>query len=453
MGVFLSKEIGAMMIRVTTFVLIVLSMIPFAVANGKQPNIVLIISDDQGWTDYGFMGHPHISTPNIDRLAAEGIVYERGYVTSPLCSASLASIVTGLYPHQTRIRGNDPVGETKRMDPDARLALRNRMYAPMHEHASVVKELQANGYATLQTGKWWAGDPLEHGFDRAMTHGDLSRGGRHGDEGLEIGRSTMKPIFEFVDHAMAADEPFFIWYGVFLPHSPHDAPARLFEKYREIAPSEATAWYWANCEWLDETCGELVEILKEKNVYDDTLIIYTCDNGWRQDPTTRHKNDGKSKGAPTEVGIRTPIIISHPAEVAPTRDKTNLTSNIDIAPTILRTCGIEPPAAMSGLDLRDRAALAERDQALVEVYSHDSDIDQLDDINHRLKARVVIDGWDKLVQYPNREELYDLASDPDDQQNLQDQNPERVKQLQVILQNWLQTTSDPAASDSDLSSF
>jgi len=74
-----------------------------------RPNVVFLLSDDQGWMDYGFMGHPHVKTPHLDRLASEGLLYERGYVTAPLCRPSLASLAAGLYPHQTGIRGNDPV--------------------------------------------------------------------------------------------------------------------------------------------------------------------------------------------------------------------------------------------------------------------------------------------------------------------------------------------------------
>jgi len=75
----------------------------------EKPNVVFLLSDDQGWMDYGFMGHPHVKTPHLDRLASEGLLYERGYVTAPLCRPSLASLAAGLYPHQTGIRGNDPV--------------------------------------------------------------------------------------------------------------------------------------------------------------------------------------------------------------------------------------------------------------------------------------------------------------------------------------------------------
>lgn len=404
----------------------------------EKPNIVFLLSDDQGWTDYGFMGHPHIKTPHLDALAAEGLMYERGYVTAPLCRPSLASLFTGQYASQTGIRGNDPTGENK-MSKSEQIIARQKMIAPLLKKASFIKELQAHGYATLQTGKWWEGNPLDHGFDQAMTHGDPTKGGRHGDIGLTIGRKTMKPIYDFVKQASEDKKPFFVWYGVYLPHFPHNAPERLFEKYKDIAPDIPTAWYWANCEWLDETCGELVTHLKEKGLYENTIFVYTCDNGWRQNSKKRHKDDENSKRHPTEMGIRTPIFISYPKQIAAVRDKTTLASNIDIAPTVLKACGIEVPESMSGLDLRDTDALKKRNRVFVEVYDHDMDLSKLDDVNDRLHARVVINGWDKLVQRPDRVELYDLKVDEDDTHNLALKEPEKVAELQQYLSEWLES--------------
>lgn len=407
----------------------------------SNPNVVFILSDDQGWTDYGFMGHPHLQTPNLDRLAAAGVVYERGYVTAPLCRPSLASIVSGLYPHQTAIRGNDPV-KPKGIKNNSGLSveMRNRMTAPMQGLPSFIKTLQENGYATLQTGKWWEGNPLEHGFTDAMTHGDPSRGGRHGDAGLKIGRDTMQPIYEFVDKAQTNNQPFFVWYGVFLPHTPHNAPQRLFDKYKDVAPSESIARYWANVEWFDEGCGQLIDYLKNKGLYENTIFVYTCDNGWVQDPEKRNRFT-RSKRGPFEAGIRTPMFITQPGVITPRRDADTLASNIDIAPTILSACGIEPPSTMSGLDLRNPAPLKKRDRIFVDVYEHDSDLDQLNDLENGLVARVVVDGWDKLIARPGGNELYDLKNDPDDRNNLADGNPKKVKALQEIIDEWMKATN------------
>ena len=410
-------------------------------ALAQQPNVIFLLSDDQSWGDYGFMNHPHIQTPNLDKLARTSILYERGYVTAPLCRPSLASIVTGRYPHQTGIRGNDPllpkgINRKDKKFRDLSIEFRNRMTAPMKDHPNFVQLLKDNGYATLQTGKWWEGDPKDHGFTDAMTHGDHRRGGRHGDKGLDIGRKTMKPIYDFVDQAKDNKQPFFIWYGVFLPHAPHNAPARLYNKYKDIAPNEPTARYWANVEWLDEGCGQIVEYLKKNGQYENTIFVYTCDNGWVQDPEKKNRSI-RSKRYPFEAGIRTPIFISQEGTLKPLRDKETLASNIDIATTILSACGIESPVEMSGLDLRKHEQLKKRNRVYVDVYEHDSDLDQLADLNSGLKARVVIDGWDKLTASPSGKELYDLKSDPDDRNDLSAKHPARVAELSNLLESWI----------------
>ena len=413
----------------------------FGQLTDQRSNVVFLLSDDQSWTDYGFMDHPHIKTPNIDQLAKAGVLYERGYVTAPLCRPSLASIVTGLYPHQTGIRGNDPLlpQGTNRHDEEFKslsLKLRNRMTEPMLHRPSFVKILKKNGYATLQTGKWWEGDPKDHGFTDAMTHGDHMRGGRHGDKGLEIGRTTMKPIYDFVDRAKQNNQPFFVWYGVFLPHTPHNAPERLYNKYKDIAPNESTARYWANVQWLDEGVGQIIEHLKQTGQYENTIFIYTCDNGWVPDPEKKNRFV-RSKREPVEAGIRTPIFITQEGTIQPVRDTTTLASNIDIATTILNACGIEPPDEMNGLDLRDQTALRERDRVFVDVYEHDSDLDNLDDLQSGFKARVVINGWDKLIATPTERQLFDLKTDPDDRNDLAAQNPERLAELSKLIDQWV----------------
>ena len=401
---------------------------------GDRPNVVFILSDDQSWDDYGFMGHPHLKTPHLDELATEGLIYERGYTTASICRPSLASIVTGLYPHQTAVRGNRPfmgpgidhqrLRANKELWPlaqeQSKIMTDTLEYAP-----SMVKKLQDNGYATLQTGKWWEGDPRDHGFDEGFGYG--------------IGRKTMEPIHNFVEKAQKNEQPFFIWYAVFLPHTPHNAPDELYQKYKDLAPDESTARYWANVAWLDETCGQLVGFLKEKDLYDETLFVFSADNGWRPDPE-QVSWYVRSKKTPVEAGIRTPIFLTHKSHISPHRDKTTLTSNIDIAPTILKACGIEPDPAMSGLDLRKPEALAERDRIFVDVYWDNIQIDALGDLDSDLIARVVVDGWDKLIERPDGLELYDLKNDPDDRTDLAKQNPEKVEKLSVLMNNWLEAT-------------
>ncbi|MDQ8183601.1 sulfatase-like hydrolase/transferase [Pelagicoccus sp. SDUM812005] len=414
-------------------------------ANSSQPNVVLLISDDQTWDDYGFMGHPHVATPHLDKLASESLLYERGYVSAPLCRPSLASLVTGLHPHQHNIRGNDPIlpGNVHRIHaPELFVEWRPKMSAPIEKLPSMVKELEAHGYLTLQTGKWWEGDPLEHGFTDAMTHGITEKRGRHGDVGLEIGRTTQQPYYDFVDKAIEQDKPFFVWYGIFLPHTPHNAREELYLKYKDVASSESEARYWANIEWFDEACGEVIDYLETKGIADNTIIIYTCDNGWVSNPEQPGRSI-RSKREPFEDGIRTPIMIRHTGKVAPARNQTTLASNIDIAPTILQACGIEVPAIMAGLDLRQPELLDQRNQIVVEDYAHDIELSKLDDLNSNLESRVLIEGWDKIIAWPDRTELYNLKSDPDDLHDLAGTHPEKATELSRKLSDWLRTTPKP----------
>ena len=165
----------------------------------ERPNVVVILSDDQGWTDYGFMGHEHIKTPHLDKLAAQSVVFERGYVAAPLCRPSLASMVTGRYPFDHGITGNDVDGNNNRAALD--VPLRDAF----NKLPGFIRGLTADGYLTHQSGKWWEGSFKDGGF----THG-MTRGARHGDEGLKIGRETMQPIWDFINEAQHDQKPFFV---------------------------------------------------------------------------------------------------------------------------------------------------------------------------------------------------------------------------------------------------
>ncbi len=171
-------------------------------ATAAPPNVVMIISDDQGWTDYGFMGHPQVKTPRLDAFAAQSVVFPRGYVTSSLCCPSLAAMITGRYPHENKITSNDPPlppeakGKAMAKAPEFR-AGREIMSRFMSEAATIPRLLAPLGYVSFQTGKWWQENFATGGFTHGMSIGDEGKGGRHGDAGLTIGRQTMQPIYDF----------------------------------------------------------------------------------------------------------------------------------------------------------------------------------------------------------------------------------------------------------------
>lgn len=407
------------------------------------PNIVLIISDDQGWGDYGFMGHKTIQTPNLDKLASESVVFTRGYVTAPLCCPSLASIITGLHPHQHKITSNDPPydGKGAQFNPKEwskeRRQQREGMVANFDLALAMPKRLKDLGYLSLQTGKWWMGNYRHGGFTDGMTHGDMDRGGRHGDEGLDIGRETMQPIYDFID--IVHNQPFFIWYAPFLPHQPHNPPERLLNKYREKTNSIHIARYWANCEWFDETCGDFLNYLDKKGVAKNTMILYVCDNGWIQQ-SDKEGYAQRSKRTPYEGGVRTPIMVKWPGHTTPKIDKTTLVSSIDLAPTILKACGLEPTNDMQGVNLLDTKALKNRKAIFGAAYTHDAvDIDKP---LTSLKYTYAIEGEWKLIQPSGRNdtgtrpELYNVRKDPNETKNLAATNTEKVEHIKMLIKEW-----------------
>jgi uncharacterized sulfatase len=418
-----------------------------AAGPAKSPNIVLIVSDDQAWTDYSFQGHPHIKTPHLDKLARESLTFTRGYVPSSLCCPSLVSIITGLFPHQHRITSNDPpfpaglTGAAAHKAPEF-LAERQRMIGLIDRVPTLPKRLSEKGYLSFQSGKWWQGEYKRGGFTHGMTSGDPSMGGRHGDQGLQIGRKTMQPLYDFMDMAQRQQRPFFVWYAPMLPHDPHTPPERLLMKYKDVAPTLFVAKYWAMVEWFDETCGELLAYLDRQGLADDTVVAYVTDNGWIQDPN-RPRYAPKSKQSPYDGGVRTPIMIRWPGRIAP-RMSPHLASSIDLAPTLLSAVELPVSADMPGLDLRNEKAVSDRNAVFGECFTHNAvDIERP---ASSLRWRwVVADHWKLIVPAKANEpqgelELFDLKTDPFETRNLAADRPETAAALRGQLDRWWQPT-------------
>ncbi len=420
----------------------------FHEAFAAPPNVVLILSDDQAWTDYGFMDHPTIETPNLDRLASESALFRRGYVPTALCRPSLASIITGLYPHQHGIVGNDPksMGIEK---PYGNNELRERLIAKIDQSDTLPKLLGNNGYVSHQSGKWWEGNFRRGGFTEGMTRGFPKPGGRHGDDGLAIGRDGMEPVFDFIDQSVAKEKPFFCWYAPFMPHSPHNPPKRLLDKYTTDDRPLPLAKYYAMCEWFDETCGQLVDHIDERGIRDNTLVVYVCDNGWIQDVKNESKFAPRSKQSPYEGGVRTPIMFSWPGTIPPS-DRDELCSSLDIMPTVLAATGCPISDDLPGLNLLpaiEAGTPIERSTLFGESFSHD--VPDLDDPERALVYRWVIDGdWKLLLTYDGevspkyffptdmRPQLFNLANDPREENNVANQHPDIVGRLADKIDEW-----------------
>jgi arylsulfatase A-like enzyme len=390
----------------------------------KPPNIVMIVSDDQAWADYGFMGHPTIRTPNLDRLAAQSAAFTNGYVTTPLCRPSLATMLTGLYPHQHKITGNDPPEGQKRPV----------MWDFIKQAPALPRLLQQKGYRSFQTGKWWEGHHSSGGFTDGMTVK-----GRHGDDGLVIGRKTLKPMYDFLEAGKG--EPFFLWYAPMLPHTPHDPPARLLKKYQAVASGANAAKYYAMCEWLDETVGELLTYLDQKGLAENTIVVFLADNGYTTNPPgTAPSARGGERGKQSQYdgGLRTPILIRWPGRLKPER-RADLVSSIDLAPTLLAAAGLPADPRMSGVNLLDVASGKQpaRDVVFGELFVHTA-VD-VNDPAKNLTHRWVRKGDWKLIVPAGRGgavELFNVARDPGEKEEVAGANAAKVAELRAELDAW-----------------
>ena len=347
----------------------------------SRPNIVLIISDDHAWMDYGFMGNERVHTPNLDALAAKAAQLPNSYVPSSVCRPSLASILTGLYPHQHGIHFNHgPPGNSgyNRIDSQTEYEKKRKIeFEWIGNHQLLPRVLhEKGGYRCLQTGKFWEGHFRNGGFTEGMTtfsppdptqtYGGirtLANGVQvahgNGDTGLKIGRETMEPIRSFIQDCENDATPWFVWYAPYLPHLPHDAPDsywKLMEQRPGVLPWEKP--YYASIAQFDSSVGELMLMVDELSDSQKTIFIFLADNGWRpsQNRSKNRKEEFnqtiRSKRAPFDDGVRTPMLICWEGVIPPQTDE-GLASSVDIFPTLMSAAKIESssPTFASGIDL------------------------------------------------------------------------------------------------------
>ena len=297
----------------------------------RPPNVVLLISDDHDWEHLGFTGHPADPTPALDALAARGTVFELAHA-APRCRPTLAGLLSGRHGHQTGVYANG-----------SRVLLRGANLLP--------RLLARAGYRTYAEGKFWEGNPREVGF----RHGPEQTNSEYGLETETFVRADQRELFDFL--GTPSDRPFFVWWAPRLPHTPHDPPADLLARFADT-PIEVPPWIepaareafveaertdLAMAAWLDRGVGELVDRLDELGELERTLFVFLIDNGWA--------NGYLSKGTPYEKAVRTPLVFAGPGVPGGERNGA-LASYLDVMPTVLDWAGLEPPARCEGTSLR-----------------------------------------------------------------------------------------------------
>jgi uncharacterized sulfatase len=414
----------------------------------ERPNIILIIGDDHGYPYFGFLGSEIVQTPNLDRLAREGTYFANGFTTASTCRPSLMTLLTGLHPVQW----------------DARKEQLERREVTHHgvdwirEFETLPRVLARRGYASFQGGKYWEGTYSDAGFTHGMTVREDAwlgfLGKRAGAEGLALGRTTMQPLWDFLDRHR--DRPFFVWFAPELPHTPHDASREYLDRYANRDLSEASQKYYANIARFDDRLGELLDYLERNEMRESTLLIYVSDNGWQQDPQQEHDPLGGPKGKMSiyEMGFRTPIIFSWPGVLPMGGRREGLVSTVDIFTTCLDILGIEAPPDRSGRSLipaiRDRPAAAREfivaGQKTLRIPKGKGE--PVSPRWTREQAYFYRDHEWRYVWYRDRgySELYDMIEDEREDHDVIGQHPELARQYQQKIEDWLASMKRPYQS-------
>ncbi|MFN5358494.1 MAG: arylsulfatase [Bacteroidota bacterium] len=395
----------------------------------QQPNVLIIIADDQGWGDLGFTGNKTAHTPNLDKLAKSGTILDRFYV-SPVCSPTRAEILTGRYHVRTGVSGTS-TGRV-RLDLD---------------ETTIAEAFKHNGYQTALFGKWHNGGqapyhPNCRGIDEF--YGFCSgHWGNYFNPILEHNGEVLKGkgfmTDDLTDHAIEylnkeQDRPFFMIMALNTPHSPMQVPDAFWNRYNnkpiqqkgsvpEKEDIQHTRAALALNENIDENIGRVIATLEKNNQLNNTIIIYFSDNG----PNGNRYNGGMKgiKGSTDEGGVRVPFIISWKNNIKNGRTLPQITANIDLFPTLIELAGLhwKNPKPFDGISLKNI----------------------LMDKNPSMPNRIIPSFWanetsvrSQKFRLSNKDELYDMVNDPNQTKNVATEFPSEYRELKSWKDKWLQ---------------
>lgn len=419
-----------------------------APAAEPRPNIVIILADDLGWSDVGFNGCREIPTPHLDRLAESGIVFTSGYSSHPYCSPSRAGLLTGRYQQRFGHECNPGAIDD---DPTEGLPL---------EETLLSDRLRRAGYRTGAVGKWHLGDapefwPTQRGFDEwfGFSGGGLSYWGDLGNRpptrgvvrnGEPVPKSNLTHLTDdFSREAVAFIErnqadPFFLYLAYNAPHAP-DHATRAHLKLTEHIEYGGRAVYGAMVAGMDAGIGQVIQALENTGLRERTLVFFYSDNGGRTEHAVNFPFRGH-KGMLFEGGIRVPFCVSWPGVLLEGQRYDHAVSALDILPTALAAAQAPIPVSppLDGVDLLPYLTgktLSPPHPSLYWRYA----------VGNGVFGYAIREGDYKLVysHYKDRSLLFDLSTDPYEQRDLADAQPDRVRRMADRYRAWDRTLRAP----------
>jgi arylsulfatase A len=424
-------------------------------AAAEPLNVVFILADDLGWADLGCYGSTYHKTPNLDRLASEGVKFTNGYAACPVCSPTRAAIMTGKYPQRIGITDFLP-GRPDR--PDQKLKRPAIVNALPTSEITLAAAFKQAGYVTGHIGKWHLGGkgaaPTDRGFDISIAGdstgsprsyfapyrdkaNDFMPGLENAPEGEYLTDRLAAEAEKFID--ANKDKPFFLYLPHYAPHIPLKAKDDLIAKYKAGPPGkQGNPIYAAMLESLDDAVGRVLKKLNDLKLTGRTIVVFTSDNGGLctlegpNTPPTINAPLREGKGYLYEGGIREPLMVKWLGVTRPGSTTDVPACSIDFFPTLLEACGIKAEAKVDGVNLIPvlrGGTLPSR--ALYWHYPHYSN-------QGGKPSGAIRDGNYKLVEFyeNDRRELFDIGADVGENRNLAAEKPEIVKKLAEQLAAW-----------------
>ncbi len=414
-------------------------------AVGDPPNVILILIDDLGWRDVGFMGNAFVETPCIDRLAREGLAFTQAYASGPNCAPTRASLLSGQYPPRhgiyTVVDPRQPAGA-----PWHKLIAAESKAEMATEVVTIPEALEAAGYASGFFGMWNLGrgrngprTPGGQGFDHVVFPETLgfAKDAYFDDAGRQLSDRLTDEVIEFVERNK--ERPFFVYYADHAVHAPFDPEPKLLAKYERKAALDRDTRnlpaYAAVIEAVDRNVGRITDALRRLALAENTLVILTSDNGGTQPFTAPLAG---SKGQLFEGGIRVPLVAWWPGTIRPGSTTAEPVASIDFYPTCLELAAAPAPRQpLDGVSLGPilRGQPANTRQRLFWHFPCY--------IGKATPSSAVREGHFKLVEFfedGGRVELYNLRDDPGEQHDLAASQPTEAAALTRVLHDWQRTT-------------
>ncbi len=415
----------------------------FAQSPAARPNILLIITDDQGYGDFSIHGNTHMQTPHIDKLGGAGVLFERYYVNS-FCAPTRAALLTGRWSLRTGCHG-----------------VTHNREAIRPSEVTMAEALKGAGYRSACIGKWHNGEqfpftPQGQGFDDVF---GFNNGHWNNYFDATLLRGSKKEATKGYISDVLTDEamkfirtnqqgPFFCYLAYNAPHSPYQVPDKYFDKFKAKGFEDNVAAFYGMCENLDDNVGRLLAQLDELKLADNTIVLFMTDNGGTAGVKTYNAGMRGGKVSVHEGGSRVPLFMRWPAAKWQPHMAKPIVSHVDVLPTLLDLCGVKAPAGpkLDGISLRP--LLEGKESAWPErtLFTHNP-IDETNKFPGAVRTqryRLVREikgpaGGSKAKANDDSAtpwQLYDMAADPGEDKNIAKENPEIVKELSAKYDAW-----------------